>query len=385
MQVLTAEALPSLCPSARSDRSRSVTVGLVQTRWHEDADEHRRVLAEGIADAAQAGAKIVFLQELTMMRYMADTRPTGSRSASAESLEDGPSVRFLREQAQRNGIFINGSIFEKTGADAEHGYNTSALVSPAGELVQRTRKMHIPVTSGYYEDEYFAPGPAASQAVGQAASRRDCDCAGSGDADKTSQNHGDDAPACTQACPGSGDVSAPNPYPVVSVDLPGIPRLGLPTCWDEWFPETARLYGLGGAEMLSYPTAIGSEPDYPDFNTEPLWEQVIRGNAIANGLFMVVPNRYGNEGTVTFYGSSFICDPFGRMLVQAPREGDAVLVAQLDLAQREDWLTLFPFYATRRPESYAPLMAPLAAQPTIPLMPPLATAAQTVTAATPKA
>jgi N-carbamoylputrescine amidase len=363
MQVLTAEALPSLCPSARSDRSRSVTVGLVQTRWHEDAAEHRRVLAEGVADAAQAGAKIVFLQELTMMRYMADTRPTGSRSASAESLEDGPSVRFLREQAQRNGIFINGSIFEKTGADAEHGYNTSVLVSPAGELVQRTRKMHIPVTSGYYEDEYFAPGPAASQTAGQAASRCDCDCTGSG----------------------VGDPSAPNPYPVVSVDLPGTPHLGLPTCWDEWFPETARLYGLGGAEMLSYPTAIGSEPDYPDFNTEPLWEQVIRGNAIANGLFMVVPNRYGNEGTVTFYGSSFICDPFGRMLVQAPREGDAVLVAQLDLAQREDWLTLFPFYATRRPESYAPLMAPLAAQPTIPLMPPLATAAQTVTAATPKA
>jgi N-carbamoylputrescine amidase len=363
MQVLTAESLPSLCPSARSDRSRSVTVGLVQTRWHEDADEHRRVLAEGIADAARAGAKIVFLQELTMMRYMADIRPAGSRSASAESLEDGPSVRFLREQAQRDGIFLNGSIFEKTGADAERGYNTSVLVSPAGELVQRTRKMHIPVTSGYYEDEYFAPGPAASQA----ASRRDCDC----------------------DCDCTGDASAPNPYPVVSVDLPGVPRLGLPTCWDEWFPETARLYGLGGAEMLSYPTAIGSEPDYPDFNTEPLWEQVIRGNAIANGLFMVVPNRYGNEGTVTFYGSSFICDPFGRVLVQAPREGDTVLVARLDLAQREDWLTLFPFYATRRPESYAPLMASLAVPPTVPLAapltPPLAAASQTAATAPPKA
>ena len=130
----------------------------------------------------------------------------------------------------------------------------------------------------------------------------------------------------------------------------------MPTCWDEWFSEPARIYGLQGVEILSYPTAIGSEPDYPDFDTQPLWEQVIRGNGIANGLFMVVPNRYGNEGKITFYGSSFISDPYGRVLAQAPREGDAVLVATLDLAQRQDWLELFPFYTTRRPGSYGRLL-----------------------------
>jgi N-carbamoylputrescine amidase len=132
--------------------------------------------------------------------------------------------------------------------------------------------------------------------------------------------------------------------------------VGLPTCWDQWFPETARAYALDGAEILAYPTAIGSEPDHPDFYTQPLWESVIRGNGIANGLFMVVPNRWGDEGLVSFYGSSFISDPYGRILVQADREGDAVLVATLDLAQRRDWLDLFPFLATRRPDTYESLV-----------------------------
>ena len=131
--------------------------------------------------------------------------------------------------------------------------------------------------------------------------------------------------------------------PIPSIDLadPAM-RLGLPTCWDEWFPEVARLYSLGGAEVLCYPTAIGSEPDHPDFDTQPLWQQVIVGNGIANGLFMVVPNRYGTEGLITFYGSSFISDPYGRVLAQAPRDEAAVLVADLDLAQRATGSTCSP-------------------------------------------
>ena len=108
--------------------------------------------------------------------------------------------------------------------------------------------------------------------------------------------------------------------------------------------------------MIVYPTAIGSEPDHPEFDTEPLWEQVIRANGIANGTFMVVPNRIGTEGPVTFYGSSFISDPYGRVLVQAPRDEPAVLVADLDLDQRRDWLDLFPFLRTRRPATYGPLV-----------------------------
>jgi N-carbamoylputrescine amidase len=132
-------------------------------------------------------------------------------------------------------------------------------------------------------------------------------------------------------------------------------RLGFPTCWDEWFPEVARAYSLQGAEVIVYPTAIGTEPDHPRFDTEPLWEQVIRAHGITNATFMVVPNRVGTEGPVTFYGSSFVSDPYGRVLVQAPRDEPAVLVADLDLDQRRDWLDLFPFLATRRPETYGPL------------------------------
>ena len=107
--------------------------------------------------------------------------------------------------------------------------------------------------------------------------------------------------------------------------------------------------------MLIYPTAIGSEPDHPEFDTEPLWQQVIVGNGIANGTFMVAVNRFGVEGPLTFYGSSFISDPYGRILVQAPRDRPAVLVADLDLDQRRDWLELFPFLTTRRPDAYGSL------------------------------
>ena len=120
--------------------------------------------------------------------------------------------------------------------------------------------------------------------------------------------------------------------------------------------ELARAYSLEGADVLVYPTAIGSEPEHPDFDTEPLWEQVIIGNAIANGVFMVAINRIGEEPPLSFYGSSFICDPYGRKLVQAPRREPAVLVADLDLDQRRDWLELFPFLTTRRPDAYARLL-----------------------------
>jgi N-carbamoylputrescine amidase len=135
----------------------------------------------------------------------------------------------------------------------------------------------------------------------------------------------------------------------------GEARLGLPTCWDQWFPELARAYSLAGAEVLIYPTAIGSEPDHPQFDTEPLWERVIVANGIANGTFMVAVNRIGTEPPLTFYGSSFISDPYGRILVQAPRDAPAVLIADLDLDQRRDWLELFPFLTTRRPDAYGAL------------------------------
>lgn len=306
MKTLTAEPLPSLARVDASDRP-TLTVGLVQTRWHADPSEHQAVLADGIAAAAAAGAEIVFLPELTLLRYPADTKPTGVASDIAELLTEGPTFRFAAEQAAAHNVIVHASLYEKADGPDGRGYNTAILVSPSGQLLARTRKTHIPVTAGYYEDHYFRPGPAQDA------------------------------------------------YPVTALPLASAARVGLPTCWDEWFPEVARAYSLGGAEVLAYPTAIGSEPDHPDFDTEPLWRQVITANAISSGLFMVVPNRWGDEGLLSFYGSSFICDPYGRVLVQAPRDEDATLVATLDLAQRSDWLELFPFLSTRRPDSYGAL------------------------------
>jgi N-carbamoylputrescine amidase len=279
-------------------------VGLVQHRWREDAAELREVLFAGIAQAAAAGARIVFLPELTLSRYPAFAAPVGRPVDGAEDLLTGPTVAFAAEAARRHGILVHASLYEKVDLGDGLGYNTAVLVDADGDVLARTRKTHIPVTEGYVEDRYFRPGPAAGA------------------------------------------------YPVHHVEGAG---LGLPTCWDEWFPEVARLYALGGADILAYPTAIGSEPDHPGFDTRPLWQQVIIGNAIANGLFMVVPNRTGDEGRISFYGSSFIADPYGRVLAQAPRDAEAVLVADLDLDQRKDWLTLFPFLSTRRPDTYGGL------------------------------
>lgn len=309
MIVLTAPPAPPLSRSTESDRN-PLRVGLVQHRWREDAAELTAVLRDGIAAAAGAGATAVFLPEITLLRYPADQPGGPNADALAEDLTGGPTFALAAEAATTHGIFVHASLYQRSPADDGLGLNTAIMVSPAGELVAATHKLHIPISAGYYEDTYFRAGPAEK------------------------------------------------PYPVYAPEGLGA-RIGLPTCWDEWFPEVARSYSLGGAEIVVYPTAIGSEPVFPDFDTRPLWQQVIVANGISSGLFMIVPNRVGAEGAVTFYGSSFISDPYGRVLVQAPRDEEAVLVADLDLDQRRDWLELFPFLLTRRPETYGPLTEPV--------------------------
>jgi N-carbamoylputrescine amidase len=312
-----ARTVPSTRPALR--------IGVVQHRWQSSPAAVRAELNDGIERAARLGASVVFLPELTLSRYPADQVPDNDLSLGpgrprpsdvAEDLLDGPTFRFAAEAARRHGICVHASLYQQAenpdGSDDGLGLNTSILVSPSGELLARTHKLHIPVTAGYYEDRFFRQGPEAEDA-----------------------------------------------YAVHAAAELGGARLGMPTCWDEWFPELARLYSLGGAELLVYPTAIGSEPLFPGFDTQPLWQQVIVGNGIANGLFMVVPNRWGQEGDLNFYGSSFISDPYGRVLAQAPRDESAVLVADLDLDQRRDWLTLFPFLTTRRPDTYARLTEPV--------------------------
>jgi N-carbamoylputrescine amidase len=298
---------PSDSPArSRPPRREPFRLAAVQQRWHPDPDEHEAGLAAGIELAAREGARLICLQELTLSRYFA-IDPAGPAAAGAEpeELPGGATHRFAARMAATTGAYVHASLYERADAPDGLGFNTAIVVAPDGGLVARTRKLHIPVTAGYHEDRYFRPGPAG-----------------------------------------------PDPFPVLAL---GDAALGLPTCWDQWFPEVARAYSLAGAEVLVYPTAIGSEPDHPGFDTEPLWQRVIVANGIANGTFMVAVNRTGSELPLAFYGSSFISDPYGRVLAQAPRDQPAVLVADLDLDQRQDWLELFPFLATRRPDAYGRL------------------------------
>ncbi|MBC7441919.1 MAG: hydrolase [Ramlibacter sp.] len=315
MRLIVAPGIAEPLTRTSNQVAPPLRVALVQHRWHADEARLRAELADGIRLAAGEGARVVFLPELTLRKYPGNARAQGVPKQGAEELLTGPTFTFAAEQARLHGVVVHASLYEKPAEDDApddpRGYNTAIMVSPGGQLIGRTRKLHIPVTEGYYEDTWFRPGP------------------------------GVDA------------------YPVYAPEDLGGARIGLPTCWDEWFPEVSRLYGLAGAQLLVYPTAIGSEPGFPDFDTQPIWQRVIVANGITSGLFMVVPNRHGDEGDLTFYGSSFISDPYGRVLVQAPRDESAVLVADLDLAQREDWLALFPFLATRRPDSYAGLTAPV--------------------------
>ena len=316
-ELLTAVGtLPDSPARARPAERSALRVGAVQLAWSESSVQHLAGLAQGVRLAAEQGATLVCLQELTLSPYFAvSDRGPGRGWAEPEPLEGGPTLELARTLARDNGLHVHASLFERVpddegGPPADgRGYNTAICVGPDGSLVSATRKVHIPVTAGYHEDRYFIPGDGG--------------------------------------------------FPVV--DVAGA-RFGFPTCWDQWFPELSRAYSLAGAEVLVYPTAIGSEPDHPGFDTEPLWQAVIIGQAIANGVFMVAVNRIGTEdlgtGTpVTFYGSSFIADPYGRVLVQAPRDQAAVLVADLDLDARRDWLELFPFLTTRRPDQYGRLLS----------------------------
>ena len=304
--LLVAPGPPESPARTREPERAPFRIGAVQERWHPDPDDHAEALAQGVRRAAGAGAQLVCLQELTLSRYFA-VDPGGPQAAGAEpeELPGGPTYAFAATLARETGVYVHASLYERDDGADGLGFNTAIIVAPDGELVARTRKLHIPLTAGYHEDRYFRPGPGGEEA-----------------------------------------------FPLVAL---GELRLGLPTCWDQWFPEVARAYSLADADVLIYPTAIGSEPDHPGFDTEPLWEQVIIGNAIANGVFMVAVNRVGDEPPLRFYGSSFICDPYGRKLVQAPRDEHAVIVADLDLDQRRDWLELFPFLTTRRPDAYATL------------------------------
>jgi N-carbamoylputrescine amidase len=282
----------------RGDRSqnRPLRVGAVQCAWDPDAAAHEAMLRAGVGRAAAEGAQVVLLQELTLSPYFCvEPDVPDALGRFAEDLERGPTVALARSLAAEHGIFVHASLYERAGPI---GFNTAVCVDATGDIVTRTRKTHIPAFLYYHEHHYFEPG----------------------------------------------DTGCP------IVDVEGA-SFAFPTCWDQWFPELARVMSLDGADVIVYPTAIGNEPHRPGFDSQPMWRHMITANGLANATFMVAVNRIGTEGPLTFYGSSFVSDPYGRVVVEAPRDRPAVLVAQLDLGQREDWLE-FGLLSTRRPDAY---------------------------------
>ncbi|WED42266.1 carbon-nitrogen hydrolase [Legionella cardiaca] len=273
-------------------------IGLVQEKWTENPEEHQDRLAAGILSAAEQGAQMVCLQELTLSPYFC-TRHDVDGTPYKEDIHTGPTARFVSMMAKTAKVTITASLFEKAG------FNTAVAFNELGELVAITRKQHIPSGEKYHEDYYFQPGDSN--------------------------------------------------YPIHT--LAGH-QFGLPTCYDQWFPELSRIYGLKGAEVLVYPTAIGGEPTAPGFDSQPMWQKVMVAQGIMANTFIVAVNRIGCEDGLEFYGSSFISTPMGEILAQAPRDKPAVLVAELDFNQRALWGRLFPFARQRQPETYHELLKP---------------------------
>ncbi len=281
---------------------KQARIALIQTHWPGDRatiiDAYRSLVKE----AATAGAQLVCLQEFTLSPYFASTIDEANYQW-AEPLYGGDTDRVLGELAREHNLWLVGSIFERDDAHANGQrvyWDTATLHNPNGNLAGFTRKVHIPQGDGYHEDHYY------------------------GGADQ---------------------------FPVHPVD--GL-NLAIPTCYDQWFPELSRIYALNGADLIFYPTAIGSEPTAPDMDSQEAWQTVMRGQAIANGVYIAAANRTGREG-VAFYGSSFVCDPMGNIIAQASRDRTDIIYADIDPQVLAQWRELFPLLRQRRPAVYSQL------------------------------
>jgi N-carbamoylputrescine amidase len=269
-------------------------IALCQGHWTGQQETTKNLYRLLIGEAAGRGASLICLPEFSILPYFAGTRAKAGFKW-AESLAAGTSHDFFSEMAKSHQVTLVGSIFEQ---DGENYWDTALIYSAAGELKYYTRKVHIPSGEGYHETDFF---------------------------------------------------EGYSEFPVHDI---GAIKMATPTCYDQWFPEVARIYALNGAEFIFYPTAIGSEPTAPEFDSQQAWQTVMRGHAVANGVFIAACNRVGKENAVTFYGSSFICDPLGNIIAQASRDADEVLDIELDPAVREQYLDLFPLLHQRRPQHY---------------------------------
>jgi len=294
------------------NNKQGIPCAAIQQHCGADRETNLAATAELIEQAADRGARLVVLQELHGTPYFCQTEDVAVFDL-AEPVP-GPTTSFLGELAAQHDIVIVGSVFERRLSGVYH--NTAVVLDTDGSLAGRYRKMHIPDDPGFYEKFYFTPGDASPEAF---------------------------RPIDTS-----------------------IGRLGVLVCWDQWYPEAARLMALAGADVLIYPTAIGWDPE-DDAGEQArqleAWITVQRSHAIANNLPVIAANRHGHEDPpsgdspgIEFWGQSFICGPQGEFLARAGDSKEAVLLAELDRGRTDSLRRIWPYFRDRRVDAYGDLV-----------------------------
>ena len=284
--------------------NRVINVGLVQMSMSADADENVKKAVARVAEAKKAGADVVCLPELYRSPYFCQKED--ARLFDLAEPVPGPSTEALGRAAREAGVVVVAPIFEKRALGLYH--NTAAIIDTTGEVAGLYRKMHIPDDPAFYEKFYFTPGDLGFRAI---------------DTEKG--------------------------------------KIGTLICWDQWYPEGARLTALQGAVVLFFPTAIGWHPHEKAEHGVPqrdAWRTIQRGHAIANGVYVAAVNRVGHEippeggPGLEFWGSSFVADPFGVVVAEASTEKEEILVAKVDLGRIEEVRRNWPFLRDRRIDAY---------------------------------
>ena len=284
-----------------NQQQNTVKVAAIQHACGLNSELNQQLAIEAIRNAAGQGAEVVCLQELFSSQYFCQTE-CHDHFQLAEPIPGPTTERFSQLAAELN-IVIIVSMFEKRAAGIYH--NTAVVLDVDGSLAGKYRKMHIPDDPGYFEKFYFTPGDLGFQSF------------------KTSKAN-----------------------------------IGVCICWDQWFPEAARLTAMAGADILVYPTAIGwllEEKEQYGASQRERWQTMMRSHAIANGVFVVAPNRIGTEDNIEFWGSSFVADPYGDLIVEASTSDAETIFADCDLSLIETARTHWPFFRDRRIDAYQKL------------------------------
>ncbi len=276
----------------------SINVGVIQSSYSDDPKENNQKVMHYLEQAKKAGAQIVLPSELYLNHYFCKTQDERYFSYAHE-IENHPYLAEIAQLCKKLSLVVPWSFFEKSGP---HYFNSLAMIDADGKILGVYRKSHIPDGPGYQEKFYFRPGNTGFKVF--------------------DTKYG---------------------------------KLGAGICWDQWFPEAARIMTLKGADILFYPTAIGSEPHAPWLSTKEPWLRVMKGHAVANMIPVVAANRIGNEDGQEFYGASFISDEFGNDLVSFNEE-DGVKVAPVDVAKAAKNRASFGFFRDRRVDLYGSLL-----------------------------